>query len=666
MSTAKRGITGEDLYRMRFVSDPQLSFDGKRVAFAQTIIDEEKEYRSHLFVQSVQEDSAIPITQGEVRDSYPRWSPDDKSICFVSNRSGQSQLWLVSADGGEVRQLTACKHGAREPIWSPNGEYLLFSTFLAEGETFADRETGADVAPQKKRKSPMVVDRLKYKSDDYGYPNGKVRQLAILHVETGEIIPLTHGGYDHAAGSWSPDGEWIACTANRSEDPDRTPGSDLYLISVKGREWKKLTDGTGVFSQPTWSGDGKQIACIGSPADRMYPLQKKIWVYDLESGKQRCITEKWDIHFGDAALGDMRSPGHPLPGAIWSPDRKSVYALATVRGNTAVYQITLDGEVTEVIGGERHLYGLSMDLNSKIAVVAASDPLQPGDLIYVSLTTGEERQLTYSNRELLAELELSPAEEISYQAPDGWTIQGWLMKPVGYQEGKKYPTILQIHGGPHSMYANTFFHEFQLLAAKGYAVLYTNPRGSNGYGEQFTKACCGDYGGKDYLDLMSGVDYALANFDFIDETRLGVTGGSYGGFMTNWIVGQTHRFKAAVTDRSICNWLSFYGVSDIGYSFTEEEIEANLFADPEKLWQHSPIRHVASIETPLLILHGERDYRCPIEQAEQLYVALKHQGKAPVRLIRYPDANHEMSRSGAPELRVHRLHAITDWFDLYL
>ncbi|MCK9905606.1 hypothetical protein MXD63_37160, partial [Frankia sp. Cpl3] len=220
----------------------------------------------------------------------PRWSPDGKTICFLSNRSGQSQIWLISADGGEARQLTACKHGARNPVWSPDGKHLLFSALLAPGETFSQREADADAQTEKKRKQPMVVERLKYKSDDLGFPEGKTQQLAIFDVVTGEISPLTHGDYDHSVGNWSPDGQWIAFTANRADEPDITPVSDLYLISVKDREWKKLTDGTGVFSQPTWSPDGNKIAMVGSPTDRFYGVQKKIWVHDVETGEQRCLT----------------------------------------------------------------------------------------------------------------------------------------------------------------------------------------------------------------------------------------------------------------------------------------------------------------------------------------------------------------------------------------
>jgi dipeptidyl aminopeptidase/acylaminoacyl peptidase len=240
------------------------------------------------------------------------------------------------------------------------------------------------------------------------------------------------------------------------------------------------------------------------------------------------------------------------------------------------------------------------------------------------------------------------------------------MKPIGFEEGKKYPMVLEIHGGPHTMYSNSFFHEFQLLAAEGYVVLYTNPRGGHGYGQKFVDACRGDYGGKDYEDLMQGVDYALGSFNYIDKDRLVVTGGSYGGFMTNWIVGHTDRFKAAVTQRSISNWISFYGVSDIGYYFTEWQILGNAWDDVEKLWHHSPLKYVANIKTPLLILHSEKDYRCPIEQAEQLFIAIKRLGQTDTEFVRFPNSNHDLSRNGNPKLRIERLNRIVGWFNKYI
>ncbi|MED4750855.1 S9 family peptidase [Brevibacillus choshinensis] len=660
----KRGITAEDFYRIRYASDPQLSPDGTAVAYVQSMVDDDRAYRTHLFVQSLAEKSVIALTEGAVRDSSPRWSPDGTQICFISKRSGISQIWLIDAKGGEPTQVTRCKTGAANPVWSPDGKRIAFSSMMTPEDSFADLEMDEKKEAPKKA---IVVNRMKYKSDDLGFVYDTSKQIAVLDVETGEITPVTHGEYHHTVGTWSPDGHWLAITANQVENTDLQHSIDVYLVPVNGGEWIKLTRSKGTFFFPTWSADGKKLAYIGSESPtQLIATQKNIWVSDLETGTQTCLTTDWDVQVGDSTIGDVRSPGHPNPGGVWTEDGSGMYFIASERGNSCLYHATLDGTITKVIGGERNIYGFTLHEQSRTAVIAVSDPITPGDLIEVNLETGEEVRLTEVNNELLSELDLPEPIELEYEGQDGWKLHGWLLKPVGFQEGEKYPMVLQIHGGPHSMYGNTFFHEFLLLAAKGYAVLYTNPRGSFGYGEKFMQACCGDYGGNDYLDLMSAVKYACDQFDFIDTNRMGVAGGSYGGFMTNWIVGQTNLFKAAVTDRSICNWLSFYGVSDIGYYFSAEEIQGNPFTNPEKLWQHSPIRHVANIETPLLIMHGEQDHRCPIEQAEQLYIALQHQGKAPVSFIRFPGASHELSRSGDPEQRVLRLQYTAEWFDAYL
>ncbi|WP_439108506.1 S9 family peptidase [Alkalihalophilus lindianensis] len=592
-----------------------------------------------------------------MKDSTPKWSPDGKTIAFSSNRSGRSQLYLISAEGGEARQLTFCVNGAKNPIWSPSGAHLLFEAAVAPDQHLTDEEAQSE---NETKLSPMIVERIRYKSDGVGFLDDKNQQLGIVSVSTGEITQLTEGDRDYTAGCWSPDGQSIVYSANLGEEPDHDLLTDVHMMKLEDKQVTTITTGRGVFGSPSFSPDGKYLTLSGHERDYLSATLSRLWLYSVEDEELICLTADIDVQIGDVAIGDFHS-GTVNPGAFWTKDNKGFYFLMSDQGNTGVYYGTIEGEMYPAILDEQHVYGLSVDPVSHKAIVAISTPTHPGDLYKVNLSTGEKSQLTNVNEEFLAEIELSTAEAITFKAPDGWDIHGWVMKPVGYEEGKKYPTIMEVHGGPHAMYANTYFHEFQMLASQGYVVVFTNPRGSHGYGQAFVDAVRGDYGGADYQDVMAATDYAVVHLHYVDELNLGITGGSYGGFMTNWAVSHTNRFKVAVTQRSISNWLSFYGVSDIGYYFSEWEVGGDLVHNAEKLWKHSPIAYVDQVETPLLILHGEKDYRCPIEQAEQLFVALKKQ-KKPTKFVRFPESNHELSRSGNPSLRVERLNHIKGWF----
>lgn len=656
-----RGIVAEDLYELKSVNDPQLSPNGEQFVFVETEINKEKhEYNTHLYVGHVNGE-INQWTFGDVKDSSPRWSPDGGTIAFVSNRSEKSQIFLMSVNGGEPKQLTKCKNGARNPNWSPDGKKILFTTSLGPDEEITDKEEKKN---DDKNHEPMVVEGIRYKSDAAGFLDNKHQHLGLVDAKSGELELLTSGNYDYTAGTWSPDGKSITVVGDFSEDADYNLISDVFIFSVEDKTHQIITASDGSFWNPTWSPDGKYIAMTGHKKEFLGASLSKIWLYSLETNQLSCLTNEWDVQIGDAVVGDFIS-GSVDPGVVWNEDSRSFYFLISDCGNTGIYYGSIDGEMYPSLLENQHVYALSVDGKNHKAVVGISNPTQPGDLHYLDLSTGDIQQLTNVNGEFLEEVQLSEAEPFTFKAPDGWDIHGWVMKPIGFKVGKKYPTIIEVHGGPHAMYANTYFHEFQVLVNKGFVVVFTNPRGSHGYGQKFVDAVRGDYGGKDYLDVMAATDYVVNNFEYVDETKLGVTGGSYGGFMTNWIVGHTNRFKAAVTQRSISNWLSFYGVSDIGYFFTDWEVKGNLLNDAEKLWNHSPLKYVSNVETPLLLLHGERDFRCPIEQAEQFYVALKHQKKT-AKFVRFPGANHELSRSGNPKLRLSRLNHIKDWFVEYL
>lgn len=656
-----RGIKSDDLYELISVANPQFSPDGKSYVYIQTTIDRETdEYQSHLFFNTAgSKNKPTQWTFGKGKNHSPRWSPDGKTLAFVSSRSGKSQIYLLSLNGGEARQLTFLPGGAVNPVWSPDASKIAFNTSLKAGQTIFDEEE-----KKEEKVKPLEVTKMKYKSDSEGFWNGQFRQIAIVDVMSGELAQLTEGEHDFNLFNWSPDGRYLAIGADLNNDNDFSFMEDLYLLEIGSKELTAITNGTGYFFGAEWSLDGSYIAMLGDERQFKNATHMKIWLYEVQTKQLSCLTANWDVPVGNLMVGDFLQ-GVPAPTISWTKNNDGFYFIATARGNTNIYYSDLSGSIKEVYSGEHHVYGLSIHRDTETAVAAISKPIDTGDLYYISLSDSKLiKRLTNANGEFLSRIDLSQPETIEFEGADGWKVQGWLMKPIGFEKGKKYPLILEIHGGPHMMYGNTYMNEFQILAAQGYAVLYINPRGSHGYSQEFVNAVRGDYGGNDYQDLMHGVDYVLANYDFIDEDRLGVTGGSYGGFMTNWIVGHTNRFKAAVTQRSISNWISFYGVSDIGYYFTEWQIQTEL-ADIETLWKHSPLAYVHHVETPLLILHSEKDYRCPIEQAEQLFIALKRLGKETM-FVRFPDENHELSRSGKPELRVSRLDYIINWFKEYL
>jgi dipeptidyl aminopeptidase/acylaminoacyl peptidase len=664
----KRRIVAEDLLNFTLLSDPQVTPNGESVVFTRTTIDEEtKEYRSQIWAQELGGGEGRPFTSGPNTDNSPRWSPDGATLAFVSDRSGKRQIWTMPAHGGEARQLTFLKNGASTAVWSPDGQWIAFTSGLKPDEELQTEKDKEKDKVEEKKDEVLVVDRMQYKSDDSGFWKGSYTQAFIVAAGGGEPRQITTGEYNVAGLFWTRDSQQLGFVSYRGENPDMAFRNDIYLTSLEGGEPKKLTtvDSGMIYSQPLVSPDGKTIAFFGNDMEHKNASLTRLYTMPIAGGEVRCVTADTDQYIGDAGMSDMRG-ALGAPTMQWDADSQSILVLSSKHGSVHLYRVALDGTMTALSEGDRQVFGFSYHAGSGQAVLSLTDASNPNDLYLLNVRNGEEKRLTAVNDEFLAGLELSKPEEFWFDGVDGWKVQGWIMKPIGFQEGKKYPMVLEIHGGPAAMYSYSFFQEFQLLAAQGNVVVFTNPRGGHGYGQQFVDAVRGDYGGNDYGDLMKAVDYAATNYSYIDEARMGVTGGSYGGFMTNWIVGQTNRFKAAVTQRSISNWLSFYGVSDIGYYFTEWQISGNAWDDTELLWNHSPIKYVGNIETPLLILHSENDYRCPIEQGEQLFIALKRIGKADTQFVRFPNANHNLSRNGKPKLRIERLNRIAGWFDKYI
>ena len=657
LSSSLLPLTSEDLYDFRFLTDAQISPDGERVAYAVKTANAERDgYQGALWLVSFDGDEPVQISSGERHDSSPRWSPDSRRIAFTSDRgdvpAGRKRpprnVFLLDLAGGEARQLTHFGDDCGDLTWSPDGRTLAFVVRDPKDE---DEDDGI-----------RVYDRARYRSDEGGLSDGRRKHIWLVALDGSGPRKLTDGDWDDGQPEFSPDGREIAFVSNRTDDRDINTVADIHVTSLDGVT-RRITDGKGSYGNPSWSPDGASIAAYGT--DRAIGSAARnahLWSFPARGGAGRDLLDGWDRTVGSSVISDMRAHAQTLPPA-WTKDGRILF-LGSDQGTANAYSCAAEGgDVRAVTMGSHQLVSWSLDAASRRFAAIRATATDPGNL-YVGEVGGQLRKVTCLNDDLLGSRFVQAPERVEFAGADGWTIEGWLMKPKDFDASKKWPLVLEIHGGPHTAYGHSFFHEFHLLAGRGYAVLFTNPRGSHAYGERFVEACVGDWGGKDYEDLMAGVDHVIA-LGWVDPKRLYVTGGSYGGFMTNWIVGHTDRFRAAVTQRSISNNVSAYGTSDIGWHFWEHEMgDATPWRDGDKLVFRSPLTYVTKVNTPLLLLHAERDLRCPIEQAEQLFTALKVLGKEAV-FVRFPEDNHDLTRGGKPKHRVEHARRIADWFDAH-
>ena len=643
----------EDLRRFVFVSDPQISPDGSQVAFVHTKIDYPNDgYQKHIWIWDRTTVKARQFTHGTGNDSYPRWSPDGKLLLFLSSKRDPEEkkpsLWVIPTSGGEARRVAEIEDtGISNPIWSPDSKRVLFTSRVWEGE--------------KPESDVMVVRRLDYRLNGVGYYPGKRVHLFTVSVGR-KPKQLTRGEFDVEAATWSPDGGKIALIANTSEGADRSFIRDIHIIPAKGGEMEKLTNGEHLISGVSWSPDGEEIAFLGHDLHVSTATNTDIWVIPAGGGAPENITASFDRSIGRGIGSDLRV-STPNPGAVWSPDSNALYFLTGAVPTANIYKVDRDTCEIERLTEGRTIDGFSVSSDGSVMAYNAMDATHPAEL-WVKDFEGERRVTGFNDR-LLKALNLSEPEHYTFKNNVGAEIDGWIMKPPDYEVGKKYPAVLEIHGGPLGIYGDGVYQEFHLLNAAGYVVLYTNPRGSGGYGEEYAAILQGQHGTVDYDDVMTFVDDALERFDFIDDERLGVTGGSYGGYLTNWIVTQTDRFRAAVSCRSTCNRFSHHGNSDRGWRHGESGNMGYPYKDEEKLMRQSPIRHVANAKTPTLLIHSENDLRCPVWGAEEFFTSLLEVG-VETELVRFPDENHELSRSGKPKHREERFRHMLRWFEKYL
>jgi dipeptidyl aminopeptidase/acylaminoacyl peptidase len=664
-----RTIEAEDLYRIELITEARLSPDGQTVVYAQQRVDRktEKKY-SNLWVAVTVTPTpgGSQFTYGDQTDTKPRWSPDGQKIAFLSNRKDQekpAQLFLIPFQGGEARPLCMIEGTIGAFTWSPDGKQIICQVRKTDEEQL-EREKDE----QKKKLGPISrhYQRVFYKLDGFGYlPKGRWH-LWSVDVNAGKAKQLTdHPVYDELSPEWSPDGNFIVYLSNRSEDPDMTRDAwDVLVIPAEGGESRTIPTPVGPKSSPVFSPDGNWIAYYGREGEGEWYKNHGLWVVPAEGlGQATNLTDEYDLHVSSGTISDHDQPEARSP--IWSSDSKRIYFTVDRHGSTLIMSIGRDGRDLRAHAGEGAVVGsYNLDRHQERLMCLLSKMDDPAQ-VYVQDIGGDQAYLvTCANQELFSKLDLGEVEELWIKGPDGNDLQGWILKPSGFDPGKKYASILEIHGGPLTQYGNSFMHEFYFLASKGFVVHFSNPRGGRGYGEAHAGAIWGGWGGADYDDLMAWTDF-VEQQPYIDRNRMGVTGGSYGGYMTVWIIGHTDRFRAALTQRCVSNLISLWGSSDLNWVFQETLNNRPPFEDLEKYWRHSPIAYIGNAKTPTMVIHSENDLRCPIEQGEQVFVALKRLG-VETEMVRFPDEFHGLSRGGRTDRRITRLNHIAGWFEKHL
>jgi len=634
-----RGVTPEDYLRFEFVGSPVLSPDGKQVVFTVTRINEKANRRSTT-IWSVPADGSVPprlLTSDTASSSNPQWSPDGMTLAFVSTRGegSKAQIWLLPMSGGEPLRLTNLKNGVSAYQWSPSGNRLV-----------AVSKTG----PSDKGTSKSDVrhyTHIRYKFNDTGWFDDKRSHLWIVDIKGGSAKQITEGEeWDDTDPQWSPDGKTIAFVSDRTGlSYESSRNTDVWTIAAEGGTLTKISDHSEADNSPRWSPDGKTIAFLGSVTMRQHP---KIYTAPATGG----AVSKLAVDGLDLLVSDMK----------WT-DPNTILFESGVHGTFQLFRLDVGArKVNPVLTGERAARNVSARMGKLAYLVNDFKTL---DDVYVANADGSgERRLTRHNQALWKDLDLAGVERMPYKSTDGTPIDGFLVKPIGWRAGTKYPLILSVHGGPAGQYGVDWYQEFQVYATNGYGVFFANPRGSTGYGEEFARGIKNNWGKMDYTDVMSGLDEAIRRNPWIDTTRLGVTGGSYGGFMTNWIVGHTDRFKAAVTLRSVVNFISDDGTRDGAYGH-EEDFKGFLFDQFDQYWEASPLKYAANVKTPTLILHSDNDFRVPLEQGEQWFRALKHYGVT-TELVIFPRENHNLTRTGEPKHLVESMNWQLYWFDKYI
>jgi len=691
MSTSRK-LAFDDLWSLQTMGNLALSPDGRCVALVMHQADKaSNETRSAIWLLHLDErgyaiSEPRQLTGGSKNDTYPVWAPDSRHLLFLSNRAGaKNQLWLIDTTGGEPYKLTSILHGVSEAAWSPDGRWIAFTAVVGpddEDDVITGRKALDEAArkcyEERDRFAPRRVDKIWYRFDGRGLLE-RFNQLFIMPapavnqpVDPASIRRLTSGDFDHSQPLWTPDSQEIGVLCNRGENRDRSFIQDLWAIDHSTTEARCLTEGKLVITAYSWSPDGRAAVVVAGEDEALYGQSSRLHLVTRHGNvgdRVLLLTPDFDLATAPVTGGQFGMPGPYRP--VWSQDGQHLYFLATARGCVNVYCMdlvwrTLDA-VTKDIAVNSFLALLPGEQGLLLSKELADHPWELYRLTLNDHTSGESERLTHFYDQFLAQFRWAHTEHICYQGADGDEIDGWLTYPIGAREsveGIRYPLLVRIHGGPHSSFSGGIAPLNHYLAAQGYAVFYCNPHGSTGHDEAFMRSAVGDWGGRDFQDIMLGVDECIAR-GVADPARLAVTGYSYGGYMTMFTIGQTARFKAAVAMAGISDLASFVGTSDMGFWMVTQA--QGYPWDPERAAyyrEHSPLTYAANVTTPTLFLHPEKDLRCPIEQSERFYMTLKMMGRVHVEFVRIPEAWH--TGTAKPDQWLSYWQIMLEWLHKYI